>query len=31
MSLSELWFWLWGLLWAIYFITDGFQAVSQLC
>jgi cytochrome d ubiquinol oxidase subunit II len=25
MSLSELWFLLWGLLWAIYFVADGFD------
>ena len=25
MFLKELWFYLWGLLWAIYFITDGFD------
>lgn len=25
MSLEQLWFFLWGLLWAIYFVTDGFD------
>lgn len=25
MGLAELWFFLWGLLWAVYFITDGFD------
>jgi cytochrome d ubiquinol oxidase subunit II len=25
MLLQDIWFFLWGLLWAIYFITDGFD------
>jgi cytochrome d ubiquinol oxidase subunit II len=25
MSLAALWFFIWGLLWAVYFITDGFD------
>ena len=25
MALQSLWFFLWGLLWAIYFMTDGFD------
>jgi cytochrome d ubiquinol oxidase subunit II len=29
MELQLIWFILWGLLWAIYFITDGFEMETK--
>jgi len=25
MALQNIWFFIWGLLWAVYFMTDGFD------